>query len=50
MDPDRKSFIALLAILLWCQSSTAQSPFYQGKTVNIIVGYPGEPPTTSGHK
>jgi tripartite-type tricarboxylate transporter receptor subunit TctC len=35
-----KSFIVLLAILLWCQSSPAQSPFYQGKTVNIIVGYP----------
>jgi tripartite-type tricarboxylate transporter receptor subunit TctC len=35
-----KGFIALLAILLWCQNALAQSPFYQGKTVNIIVGYP----------
>jgi hypothetical protein len=35
-----KGFIALLAILLWCQNLPAQSPFYQGKTINIIVGYP----------
>jgi tripartite-type tricarboxylate transporter receptor subunit TctC len=35
-----KGSIALLAILLWGQSSPAQSPFYQGKTINIIVGYP----------
>jgi tripartite-type tricarboxylate transporter receptor subunit TctC len=38
--PAVKGFIALLAILLWCQSAPAQNPFYQGKTVNIIVGYP----------
>jgi tripartite-type tricarboxylate transporter receptor subunit TctC len=35
-----KCLIALLAILLWCQSSPAQTPYYQGKTINIIVGYP----------
>ena len=32
--------IALLAIVLLHQNSLAQSSFYQGKTINIIVGYP----------
>jgi tripartite-type tricarboxylate transporter receptor subunit TctC len=35
-----RGFVALLAILAWCRSSPAQTPYYQGKTINIIVGYP----------
>ncbi|MGB7948405.1 MAG: tripartite tricarboxylate transporter substrate-binding protein [Candidatus Binatia bacterium] len=35
-----QGFVALLAIVVWNQTSSAQGSFYQGKTVNIIVGYP----------
>ena len=35
-----KGSIALLVLLLWCQSLPAQGPFYQGKTINLVVGYP----------
>ena len=38
--PTVKGSIAFLAIMLSYQSSSAQSPFYQGKTITIIVGYP----------
>jgi len=32
-------FSALLACLLWTSSLAAQTPFYEGKTVRIVVGF-----------
>ncbi len=32
-------FRALLACLLWISTVAAQTPFYEGKTVRIIVGF-----------
>jgi tripartite-type tricarboxylate transporter receptor subunit TctC len=32
-------FSALLACLLWISNLSAQTPFYEGKTVRIIVGF-----------
>ena len=32
-------FRALLACLLWISNVAAQTPFYEGKTVRIIVGF-----------
>ena len=34
----RTMLVALAAIFLWCGSVKAQSPFYQGKTITIVVG------------
>ena len=36
----KKMILALLLSLLWSAAVHAQAPFYQGKTVRIIVGYP----------
>ena len=36
----RKVILALLLSLVWSAAVHAQTPFYQGKTVRIIVGYP----------
>jgi tripartite-type tricarboxylate transporter receptor subunit TctC len=36
----RKAILALLFSLFWSVGVQAQAPFYQGKTVRIIVGYP----------
>src|SRR3990172_3037305 len=33
-----KFFTALCSILFWVSTGEAQAPFYQGKTVSIIVG------------
>jgi tripartite-type tricarboxylate transporter receptor subunit TctC len=30
----------LLVFLLWNSEATAQTPYFQGKTIRIIVGYP----------
>jgi tripartite-type tricarboxylate transporter receptor subunit TctC len=35
----RKLFIYLTILLSWCGEVHAQTPFYQGKTITIIVGY-----------
>ena len=35
-----KSSAVLLLLLLWSPAVLAQSPFYEGKTIRIIVGYP----------
>jgi tripartite-type tricarboxylate transporter receptor subunit TctC len=35
-----KAFILLFCSLLWSASGNAQTPFYQGKTINVIVGTP----------
>jgi tripartite-type tricarboxylate transporter receptor subunit TctC len=32
-------FSALLACLLWTSDLSAQTPFYEGKTVRILVGF-----------
>lgn len=31
---------AILAIAAWCTNASAQAPYYQGKTIRFIVGYP----------
>jgi tripartite-type tricarboxylate transporter receptor subunit TctC len=36
----KKMILALLFLFLWSVGVHAQAPFYQGKTVRIIVGYP----------
>jgi tripartite-type tricarboxylate transporter receptor subunit TctC len=36
----RKAILALLISFVWSATVHAQAPFYQGKTVRIIVGYP----------
>lgn len=35
-----KVLLLLLGFLLWSFSADAQAPFYQGKTINVIVGTP----------
>ena len=30
--------VALAVIFLWCGAARAQAPFYQGKTITIVVG------------
>jgi hypothetical protein len=35
-----KTLLALLLFSLWSHNVLAQSSFYEGKTVKIIVGYP----------
>ena len=32
--------VLLVAILLWAVESWAQTPYFQGKTIRVIVGYP----------
>src|SRR5262245_62714526 len=34
----RTIFSALLACLLWTSNLAAQTPFYEGKTIRIVVG------------
>ena len=36
----KKSFIPFFCLLLWSFTAHAQAPFYQGKTIRIIVGTP----------
>jgi len=36
----KKMILALLLSFLWSAVAHAQAPFYQGKTIRIIVGYP----------
>jgi tripartite-type tricarboxylate transporter receptor subunit TctC len=36
----KKTSIWLLSILLWSVEAAAQTPYYQGKTIRVIVGYP----------
>jgi tripartite-type tricarboxylate transporter receptor subunit TctC len=31
---------SLLFFMTWCADGVAQAPFYQGKTIRIVVGYP----------
>src|SRR6516165_5354655 len=33
-----KLLVSLTVVLLWCSAVKAQTPFYQGKTVTILVG------------
>jgi tripartite-type tricarboxylate transporter receptor subunit TctC len=35
-----KSGILLLSFLLWSVEGAAQTPYFQGKTIRIVVGYP----------
>lgn len=35
----KKIFVALLACMLWSPDLSAQTPYYQGKTIKIVVGY-----------
>ena len=36
----RKIFILILMASIWCVEARAQTPYYQGKTIRFIVGYP----------
>lgn len=36
----KKAFLACLCLLLWSFNAHAQTPFYQGKTIRVIVGTP----------
>ena len=36
----RKTGIGFLLIFFWAAELFAQTPYYQGKTIRIIVGYP----------
>jgi tripartite-type tricarboxylate transporter receptor subunit TctC len=36
----KKSWLLILSSLLWIPSAFAQAPFYQGKTIRVIVGTP----------
>ncbi|HWP23300.1 MAG TPA: tripartite tricarboxylate transporter substrate-binding protein [Candidatus Binatia bacterium] len=36
----RKSALLLLPFMLWSVEGAAQAPYFQGKTIRIIVGYP----------
>ncbi|MGZ8425305.1 MAG: Bug family tripartite tricarboxylate transporter substrate binding protein [Candidatus Binatia bacterium] len=41
----KKTIVWLLSILLWAVEAAAQTPYFQGKTIRIVVGYP----TASAH-
>jgi tripartite-type tricarboxylate transporter receptor subunit TctC len=41
----KKTTVWLLSILLWAVEASAQTPYFQGKTIRIVVGYP----TASAH-
>ena len=41
----KKTSVWLLSILLWAVEAAAQTPYFQGKTIRIVVGYP----TASAH-
>ena len=41
----KKTTVWLLSILLWSVEVAAQTPYFQGKTIRIVVGYP----TASAH-
>ena len=36
----KKTALLLLSLLLWTVESGAQTPYFQGKTIRIVVGYP----------
>ena len=36
----KKTGLLLVLVLLWSDYATAQTPYFQGKTIRIIVGYP----------
>jgi tripartite-type tricarboxylate transporter receptor subunit TctC len=36
----KKTGLLFVLALLWCDYATAQTPYFQGKTIRIIVGYP----------
>jgi tripartite-type tricarboxylate transporter receptor subunit TctC len=36
----KKSWLLILSLSLWIPSAFAQAPFYQGKTIRVIVGTP----------
>ena len=36
----KKAFFAFLCLLLWSLPAYGQAPFYQGKTIRVIVGTP----------
>jgi tripartite-type tricarboxylate transporter receptor subunit TctC len=36
----KKTSVWLLAILLWSVEVAAQTPYFQGKTIRVVVGYP----------
>lgn len=36
----KKTWLLILCSLLWLPSASAQAPFYQGKTIRVIIGTP----------
>lgn len=36
----RKFIIGMLVLLFWSVDAGAQAPYFQGKTIRFIVGYP----------
>jgi len=36
----RKTSVWLLSVLLWSVEVAAQTPYFQGKTIRVVVGYP----------
>ena len=36
----KKTGLLFVLALLWSDYATAQTPYFQGKTIRIIVGYP----------
>ena len=36
----KKTIVWLLSILLWSVEVAAQTPYFQGKTIRVVVGYP----------
>jgi tripartite-type tricarboxylate transporter receptor subunit TctC len=36
----KRAFLSFLCLLLWSLDAQAQTPFYQGKTIRVIVGTP----------
>ena len=37
----KKTSVWLLSVLLWSVEVAAQTPYFQGKTIRVVVGYPG---------
>lgn len=35
----KRLFLAFLVFLVWCSDLEAQAPFYQGKTIRVVVGF-----------
>ena len=44
----KKIIFWFLVFLVWVPDGRAQAPYFEGKTIRIVVGYPAAAPMISG--